>query len=112
MTCSSHFTDEEITLNYTDTDSLLLSIVTECDVFEVLRQPSVARYLDQSMYVEVHTLKDDTYKGKICTFKIGPADSGVRGLKVQDVRVLLLLSSQGEEQRQQILRLTVAYHKP
>lgn len=107
MTCSSHFTDEEITLNYTDTYSLLLSIVTECDVFEVLRQLSIAHYLDQSVYAEGHPLK-----GKICTFKIGSADSGVRGLKVQDVRVLLLLSSQGEEQQQQILRLTVAYHKP
>lgn len=57
MTCSSHFTDEEITLNYTDTDSLLLSIVTECDVFEVLRQPSIAHYLDQSVYAEGASLK-------------------------------------------------------
>lgn len=105
-----HFTDEEIALNYTDLDSLLLSIVTERDVFEVLRQPTIAQYLDQSVYAEGHPLKDDTNKGKICTFKIGPADSGVRGLKVQDVCVLLLLSSQGEEQ--QSLRPTVAYHKP
>lgn len=78
----NHFTDKELRLQYTDTDSYLLHLTTDRDLFQVLKQPTLAAYLDMSVYPVGHPLKDDTNKGKIGCFK----DESRLGKQIQEVR--------------------------
>lgn len=89
-----------------DTDNLLLSIVTERDVFELLSQPSIAQHLDQSVYADGHPLKNDAIKGKIGTFKneskLGQQIQEYVGLRAKMYAYRYSSIAEGEEQQQSL----------
>lgn len=59
---------DKLRLCYTDTDSLLVHLTSDRDIFDLLRP--IASHLDLSVYPDAHPLKDDTNKGRIGCLKM------------------------------------------
>ncbi|XP_054283211.1 uncharacterized protein LOC129000276 [Macrosteles quadrilineatus] len=70
---------DKLRLCYTDTDSLLIRLTSDRDIFDLLR-PIASTHLDLSVYPDAHPLKDDTNKGRIGCFK----DEARDGKQIQE----------------------------